>query len=77
VSLGDANMLVDISSGVMRPLVPAKFHQDIFTAVHDLAHPGPPRDKGKETANIKPLSVVQHWRQPYMCTVRPVYEQTV
>jgi cleavage and polyadenylation specificity factor subunit 1 len=40
VSLDDASVLVDISSGVMRPLVAAKFCRDIFTAVHALAHPG-------------------------------------
>jgi transposase InsO family protein len=33
-------LLVDISSGVMRLLVPAQFHRRIFEAVHSLAHPG-------------------------------------
>jgi RNase H-like domain found in reverse transcriptase/Integrase zinc binding domain len=32
--------LVDISSGVMRPLVPQQFCRRIFDAVHGLAHPG-------------------------------------
>jgi Integrase zinc binding domain len=31
---------VDISSGVMRPLVPQQFRRRIFYAVHGLAHPG-------------------------------------
>jgi Integrase zinc binding domain len=33
-------LLVDISSGVMRPLVPQQFRRRIFDAVHGLAHPG-------------------------------------
>jgi Integrase zinc binding domain len=31
---------VDVSSGVMRPLVPAKLWRRVFEAVHRLAHPG-------------------------------------
>jgi hypothetical protein len=33
-------LLVDISSGVMRPLVPEQLRRQIFKAVHSLAHPG-------------------------------------
>ncbi len=33
-------ILVDTSSGVFRPLVPAGFCQPIFDAIHGLAHPG-------------------------------------
>jgi hypothetical protein len=33
-------LLVDISSRIMRPLVPAQFRRRIFEAVHSLAHPG-------------------------------------
>jgi hypothetical protein len=33
-------MLVDISSGVIQPLVPAQFCQRIFEAVHSLVHLG-------------------------------------
>jgi transposase InsO family protein len=31
---------VDISSGVMRPLVPAELRRRVFEAIHRLAHPG-------------------------------------
>jgi hypothetical protein len=40
VKLDDSHVLVDVSSGVMRPLVPAHFRRQIFNAVHELAHPG-------------------------------------
>jgi cleavage and polyadenylation specificity factor subunit 1 len=40
VTLDDSHVLVDVSSGVMRPLVPAPFRRRIFNAVHELAHPG-------------------------------------
>jgi transposase InsO family protein len=33
-------ILVDTSSGVLRPLVPAQFRKQIFTAIHGLAHQG-------------------------------------
>jgi hypothetical protein len=33
-------LLVDTSSGVFRPLVPAAFCRPIFDTVHNLAHPG-------------------------------------
>ncbi len=33
-------ILVDTSSGVFRPLVPAAFRHPIFEAIHGLAHPG-------------------------------------
>jgi transposase InsO family protein len=33
-------ILVDTSSGVFRPLVPAAFRRPIFEAIHGLAHPG-------------------------------------
>ena len=38
--IGGAQLLVDTSSGVFRPLVPAAFRRRIFTAVHSIAHPG-------------------------------------
>jgi cleavage and polyadenylation specificity factor subunit 1 len=40
VQLQQSSVLVDVSSGVMRPLVPATHRQAIFSAVHGLAHPG-------------------------------------
>jgi hypothetical protein len=40
VSLENQQVLVDISSEVMRPLVPAQFRRAIFAAVHGMAHPG-------------------------------------
>jgi Integrase zinc binding domain len=40
VSLEDQQVLVDVSSGVMRPLVPAQFRRAVFAAVHNLSHPG-------------------------------------
>jgi RNase H-like domain found in reverse transcriptase/Reverse transcriptase (RNA-dependent DNA polymerase)/Integrase zinc binding domain len=40
VQLEDTNILVDVSSGVFRPLVPAAFRWPIFDAVHCLAHAG-------------------------------------
>jgi hypothetical protein len=40
VSLQNQQVLVDISLGVMRPLVLAQFRCAIFAAVHGLAHPG-------------------------------------
>jgi cleavage and polyadenylation specificity factor subunit 1 len=40
VQLQQSSVLVDVSSGVMRPLVPATHRQAIFLAVHGLAHPG-------------------------------------
>ncbi len=33
-------ILIDTSSGVFRPLVPAAFRRPIFEAIHGLAHPG-------------------------------------
>jgi Integrase zinc binding domain len=40
VSLEGQQVLVDVSSGVMWPLVPAQFRRAIFKAVHNLSHPG-------------------------------------
>jgi transposase InsO family protein len=40
MDVGPESLLVDCSSGVLRPLVPAAFRRQIFNAVHDLAHPG-------------------------------------
>jgi transposase InsO family protein len=40
VQLDTTPVLVDVSSGVMRPLVPAPFRRQIFDQVHSLAHPG-------------------------------------
>jgi transposase InsO family protein len=37
---GATSILVDTSSGVLRPLVPAAFRRQIFDAIHGLAHPG-------------------------------------
>jgi Integrase zinc binding domain len=39
VSLNGQQVLVDLSSGVMRPLVPAAYRRVIFDSVHGLAHP--------------------------------------
>jgi hypothetical protein len=40
VQFEGSEVLVDISSGVMRPLVPVQYCRRIFSAIHDLAHPG-------------------------------------
>jgi hypothetical protein len=40
VRMRDSDILVDTSSGVLRPLVPAAFRRPIFDVVHNLAHPG-------------------------------------
>jgi transposase InsO family protein len=40
VQLENAAVKVDVSSGVMRPLVPKQLRHKVFTAVHSLAHPG-------------------------------------
>ncbi len=40
VQLQGTSILVDTSSGVFRPLVPASFRRPIFDAIHGLAHPG-------------------------------------
>jgi hypothetical protein len=40
MQLGDRQLLVDASSGVLRPLVPTVFCRTIFAAVHNIAHPG-------------------------------------
>jgi Integrase zinc binding domain len=40
VQLEGVPVLVDVSSGVMRPLVPAVHRHAVFSAVHGLAHPG-------------------------------------
>jgi hypothetical protein len=40
VNLDGKQLLVDVQSGVMRPLVPEPFLRAIFDAVHGLAHPG-------------------------------------
>jgi transposase InsO family protein len=40
VKMEDNTLLVDASSGVLRPLVPEPFRRAIFTAVHNIAHPG-------------------------------------
>jgi transposase InsO family protein len=40
VQLEGVPVLVDVSSGVMRPLVPAVHRRAVFSAVHGLAHPG-------------------------------------
>jgi Integrase zinc binding domain/Integrase core domain len=38
--MGGQEVLVDTSSGIMRPLVPALLRRQVFAAVHGLAHPG-------------------------------------
>jgi transposase InsO family protein len=40
VQFEGSEVLVDISSGVMRPLVPEQYRRRIFSAIHGLAHPG-------------------------------------
>ncbi len=40
VSMNGLPILVDTSSGVFRPLVPASFRRPIFNTIHGLAHPG-------------------------------------
>ncbi len=40
ISMQGLPILVDTSSGVFRPLVPAVFRRPIFEAIHGLAHPG-------------------------------------
>jgi RNase H-like domain found in reverse transcriptase/Integrase zinc binding domain/Integrase core domain len=40
VAIGGQNVLVDVSSDVFRPLVPAAFRRQIFSSIHGLAHPG-------------------------------------
>jgi hypothetical protein len=40
MQLGSQKLLVDASSGVLRPLVPAPYRRVIFEAVHNVAHPG-------------------------------------
>jgi transposase InsO family protein len=40
MKMDDRELLVDASSGVLRPLVPAPYRRSIFEAVHSLAHPG-------------------------------------
>jgi transposase InsO family protein len=40
VQLEGVPVLVDVSSRVMRPLVPASHRRAVFSAVHELAHPG-------------------------------------
>jgi hypothetical protein len=39
-NLDSTPLLVDVSSGVFRPLVPGGHRRQIFEAVHNLAHPG-------------------------------------
>jgi cleavage and polyadenylation specificity factor subunit 1 len=40
VQLEGTEVKVDVSSGVMRPLVPKPLREAVFTAVYNLAHPG-------------------------------------
>jgi cleavage and polyadenylation specificity factor subunit 1 len=40
VRVGDLELLCDVSTGVMRPLVPASMRRVIFDALHQLSHPG-------------------------------------
>jgi cleavage and polyadenylation specificity factor subunit 1 len=40
IQMDNTSIMVDTSSGVFRPLVPAVFRRPIFEAIHNLAHPG-------------------------------------
>jgi transposase InsO family protein len=40
VKMDDTSILVDVSSGVFRPIVPAQYRRQLFAAVHSLAHAG-------------------------------------
>jgi hypothetical protein len=40
IQMENSSIMVDTSSGVLRPLVPAPFRRLIFDAVHNPAHPG-------------------------------------
>jgi hypothetical protein len=40
IQMDNTSIMVDTSSGVFRPLVPAAFHRPIFDVIHGLAHPG-------------------------------------
>jgi hypothetical protein len=40
VKINGRDVMVDVSSGVFRPLVPRSFRRHIFDAIHGLAHPG-------------------------------------
>ncbi len=40
IKMDNTSIMVDTSSGVFRPLVPAIFRRPIFEAIHNLAHPG-------------------------------------
>jgi hypothetical protein len=40
ISLRSSSILVDTSSGVFRPLIPATFRCPIFDTINSLAHPG-------------------------------------
>ncbi len=40
VNIAGAEMICDISSGAVRPVVPATFQRTVFAAVHGLAPPG-------------------------------------
>jgi hypothetical protein len=40
VKINGADVMVDVSSGIFRPLVPRSFRRHIFDDIHGLAHPG-------------------------------------
>jgi hypothetical protein len=40
VNIAGAEMICDVSSGAVRPVVPATFQRTVFAAVHGLAPPG-------------------------------------
>ncbi len=40
IKMDNMPIMVDTSTGVFRPLVPAAFRRPIFNAIHGLAHPG-------------------------------------
>ncbi len=40
VNIAGAEMICDVSSGAVRPVVPAAFQQTVFATVHGLSHPG-------------------------------------
>ncbi|MFO0006995.1 MAG: hypothetical protein ACK559_38355, partial [bacterium] len=37
---GSHHILCDIAPGVARPIIPADHRQGVFSALHDIAHPG-------------------------------------
>jgi hypothetical protein len=40
IQMDNTSIIVDASSGIFRPLLPATFRRPVFDAIHSLAHPG-------------------------------------